>query len=99
LLGTHPQAGDMAGRISKEAGTAATPPSNPSPLSEARGKGAAVLPPTWMPSRKRGWLGNPHLELIAEVKKFLLVILSGALCREGSVQLAGEYIGPSLGSG
>ena len=31
------------------------PPSNPSPLSEAGGKGAAVLPLTWMPSQKRGW--------------------------------------------
>src|SRR5579862_3499918 len=29
--------------------TAATRPSNPSPLSEAGGKGAAVLPLTWMP--------------------------------------------------
>jgi hypothetical protein len=34
--------------------TAATQPSNPSPLSEAGGKGAAVLPLTWMPRRARG---------------------------------------------
>src|SRR5436309_1853605 len=36
------------------ADTAATPPSGPSPLSEVGGKGAAVLPLTWMLSHIRG---------------------------------------------
>ena len=40
------------------------------------------------------------MELVVGVRKFPLVILSGALCREGSVQLAGEYkVLPSLQDG
>ena len=35
--------------LSKATQTAATLPSDPSPLSEAEGKGAAVLPIIWMP--------------------------------------------------
>src|SRR5580704_7405017 len=52
----------------KMAVTAATQPSNPSPLSEAGGKGAAVLPLTWMPSRKRGWLRKLPAKLVPGVR-------------------------------
>jgi hypothetical protein len=37
------------------------------------------------------------VSLFAVVERF--VILSGVLCREGPMQLAGKYIGPSLRSG
>jgi hypothetical protein len=51
---TVPLEGQGSRVASLQGHTAATPPSDPSPLSEAGGKGAAVLPLTWMPSQRRG---------------------------------------------
>jgi len=57
--------------------TAATFPFNPSPLSEAEGEDAAVLPLTWMPLCARGcrtafsFVVHPSLDILPVVHRSL----------------------------